>query len=364
MKIAIVSLLFPPKSIAGTEIASYNLAKNLSKRGHEIHVITSKEEGLSKFDNRDGFYVHRLIFPQVRFLGLILFSVQVFLCLRKINPQIVHIQKTEMGIPGFLAKKILKKRYIVYCRGSEVYFPWQFKDLISKVVFANASAVIALTKHMKMELRKNYNVEIFVIPNGIDLKKFLNIQKEDTTSNGEKIVLYVGSLRPVKGVKYLIEAMRIVIKNKPDTKLVIVGDGTEREQLEMLVRSLKLGRYIKFVGMVPNENVPEYMISSDIFVLPSLSEGFPNVILEAMASGLPIICTEVGGMREIIKEGENGFMVSTKNIEELSEKVLMLLQDDELRKNISKNNKIAVKKYDLENVVERIEKIYEATAKS
>ena len=128
----------------------------------------------------------------------------------------------------------------------------------------------------------------------------------------EKIIIFVGALRPVKGVRYLIEAMKVIIDENRTTKLFIIGDGVERESLERLVEKLGLGDHVNFIGKVPNERVPEYMIASDVFVLPSLSEGFPVTILEAMASGLPIVATNVGGLPEIIKENENGFLVKQK----------------------------------------------------
>ena len=110
--------------------------------------------------------------------------------------------------------------------------------------------------------------------------------------------------------------------------------------------------------MVPNETVPEYMVASDVFVLPSLSEGFPTVILEAMASGIPIVATKVRGVPEIIKDGENGFLVEPRNSEEIAEKVLLLLNKDELRKRISEKNIEEVKRYHWESIAIRLEEVY------
>lgn len=121
---------------------------------------------------------------------------------------------------------------------------------------------------------------------------------------------------------------------------------------------MNIEQYITFIGKVPNEKVPEYMGASDVFVLPSLSESFGIVNLEAMASGLPIIATNVRGLPEIIKNGENGFLVEPKNPEGIAEKVLLLLEDDELGERISNNNRGEVRKYSWENVVETLEGVY------
>ena len=121
---------------------------------------------------------------------------------------------------------------------------------------------------------------------------------------------------------------------------------------------LDIERYITFIGEVSNEQVPKYMATSDIFVLPSLSEGFPNVCLEAMASGLPVIATKVGGLVEIIRDGQNGFLVNPETPREIAEKISLLLEDDELRERISSNNMEMVKDYSWQVVVRRLEKVY------
>jgi glycosyltransferase involved in cell wall biosynthesis len=225
-------------------------------------------------------------------------------------------------------------------------------------VLKNEDAVLALTEDMKREMQKIYDRDIFVIPNGINLERFKNLSKGDIRSKGEKTILFVGTLRPVKGLTYLIEAMKITRDKNKDIQLMLVGSGEERVHLEVLIKKLKLKKCVNFIGKVPNEEVPEYMFASDVFVLPSLSEGFPNVVLEAMASGLPIVATNVGGLSEIIKDGENGFVVEPKSPKQIAEMVLMLLEDDELRERISKNNKKRVKDYSLESVVARLEEIY------
>ena len=121
--------------------------------------------------------------------------------------------------------------------------------------------------------------------------------------------------RSKKGVKYLIETLNIIKNKNKNIRLFIVGDGEEREYLEKLVKELTLEDYVRFIGKIPNERVLEYMVASDIFILPSLSEGFPVTFLEAMASGLPIITTNVRGLSEIIIDGENGFLVDPKSPE-------------------------------------------------
>ncbi len=217
--------------------------------------------------------------------------------------------------------------------------------------------MIALTNDMRQKIQAVYSRDIFVIPNGIDLEKYSNMPKNSKQVNG-KTILFVGRLHPVKGVQYLIEAMAITHQEMPDVKLIIVGEGIEREKLEGLTKQLDLKGCIQFVGRVPQEKIPLFMQQADIFVLPSLAEGFPNVLLEAMACGLPIVATRVGGIPEIIEDGRNGFLVNPKKPDEIADKLLFISRNKSITWKISKNNKEKVKKYNWDNTVSNLEEIY------
>jgi len=362
MKISIFVQFFPPKRFGGFETATYNIARYLSMVGHDVHVITTLDEGLPKKDMIKGFYVYRIFRSNIRFFGTLLFWLKIFYHLKKIKSDIIHIQTIGIETPTFfLFKKLLRKPCVIWGRGSDVYVPWMFREQISKFVLKNADAVIALTEDMKKKMKKIYDRDISVIPNGIDLSKVECLSKEDVrlnlgVKNDKKIILFVGALHPVKGLTYLVEAMKIIRdKNK---QLILVGDGKERDHLKDLVKKYGLEKCVIFIGKVPNDKVFKYMMASDVFVLPSLSEGFPNVVLEAMASGLPIVATNVGGLSEIVKDGENGFLVDPKNPEQIAEKINLFLEDEKFRERISKNSKNKAKEYSWESIIERLEKIY------
>ncbi len=166
----------------------------------------------------------------------------------------------------------------------------------------------------------------------------------------------------MKGVIYLVQAVRILIdKGLRNIKVLIVGDGSEKRYLEELVKKLGLEDYIVFVGKVPHDKIPEYMASADLFVLPSLSEGFGNVVPEAMAMGLPIIASKVGGLPWIIKDGDNGFLVEPRNPHEIAEKITFLLFNDDLRTYISRRNIEKAREYSWENIIKKLEKVYTYT---
>jgi glycosyltransferase involved in cell wall biosynthesis len=364
MKIAILIARLPPTYLGGAEIAAYNIAKQLSKRGHEVHVVAILDHNLPKESTQNGFCVHRVKTVEIPLLRNTIYGIKSLFVVKKIKPDIVHSQSTSVhnaGLPAFLIKKILKLPYVVWDQGSEDLS--RLGKPFRKTIIKNSDAAIALTNDTKRAMQKICDMPISVIPNGVEFNKFENLSRHDLRNKlkikkDEKVIIFVGRLHPIKGLPYLIEAMKIIYQKCPKSKLLIVGDGEEKNNLENLVKKLNLNVCATFIGMVPNETVPEYMVASDVFVLPSLSEGFPVVILEAMASALPIVTTKVRGLPEIIKNGVNGILVEPRNSEEIAEKVLLLLNNNELRQRISEKNKEKVKKYGWEDVAGKLEEIY------
>jgi glycosyltransferase involved in cell wall biosynthesis len=363
MKIAILTYTFPPKWLSGTEIATYNIAKYLAKRGLDVYVITSKDNGLPDIETRDGFQIYRTKFPKIKFLGCIIFWMNIIPILKKIDPDVIHSQMIGMGVPALAAKKLFGVPYIVWGRGSDVHLSRGYERFILKPVLKKADAVIVLTEDMKKDVGAFCDRDVSVIPNGVDLEKFNNLSKKDLRAKlqigpDEKVITFIGRLHPVKGVLYLIKAMNLVKDKEPKAKLLLIGDGEDRDALKETANKLNLERFVTFLQQIPAQNIPEYTVASDVFVLPSLSEGFPLTVLEAMASGLPIVTTRVRGLPEIVTEGENGFLVEPKNPQQLAEKILLILKNDELRLKMSLNNREKAKQYRWESVVDKLEKIY------
>jgi len=363
MKIAILVLHFPPKGQAGTEIATYFLAEHLARRGHIVHVITSLDEGLPDESYEKGFYIHRIPLIKIRIFGMLLYWRAIIRTIRKIDPDLVHAQSLVSGMPALISKKLLKIPYAVWGQGSDVYLPDGFIKLTSKMVIKNADSAIALTDDMKKVMQKIYHRDIVVVPNGINIADQLDKpDMKDEAAHG-KSILYVGRLESVKGVQYLIRAMKRVHDKIPDARLIIIGDGKERDMLEALSIQLGIQKYVQIGGEVPHEKVLSFMQQADVFVLPSLSEGFPMVIIEALACGLPIVASRVGGVPEIITNDTNGYLVEAKDAETIANKIILLLQDEKLRKKISDNNKQLVKKYTWENVIVELERLYQLSIK-
>lgn len=366
MKIAIIVFQFPPKWLAGTEIATYNIAQHLAIRGHEIHVITRHDKGLPYESKLQGFHVHRIRSPNIRFLDLPIFWLRILIILRELEPDIIHIQSIHNALLGYFAKKSLHKPLVFWGRGSDVYAIHTFSPLtrwIIRVGVKSSDAVIALTAAMKAEIQRLAMREVAVIPNGIDLKRYEQlsrgvIRKELQIAEDIRTVIWVGNMNSWKGVQYLIEAINIVRYSSSKVRLILLGDGLEKRNLYAKTKDLNLVDFVIFAGAVSNNKVLEYMIASDIFALPSLTEGFPMVVLEAMGSGLPVVATNIKGMSEIIIDGINGFLVEPENPEQIANRILLLISDDELRQRVRKNNKEKAKQYSWDIVIEKLEEVY------
>lgn len=365
MKIVIIVRGFPPFNLGGTEIATEYIAKFLNFFNYNVDILTenNKENNLPKFEKMPSYTIYRLSNTNLNHVDTVLFSLKCIPYLKRLQPEIILIQGFENTLSGYLFKKLFGTSYVIWGRGSDVYNTWLFKNPILKIGIKTADGIVALTEDMKSKLTNFYNKRIDVIPNGIDINEFFD--RTQIISNhflkkqqNEKIIIYVGSLRSVKGVNYLIDAFKLVRQKRNDVKLLLIGDGYDRKTLECQVNMLKISDYVIFLGLRPHKEIPSHLKMADIFVLPSLYEGFPNVLLEAMAAGLPIVATNVTGIPEIIKNETNGFIVNPNSSSEIAEKILFLLENPDHYYRISNNNDKEVKKYSWIKVVEKLSNLF------
>ena len=367
MKIALLVTHFPPKWISGTEIATYNTSKFLSNRGHEVHVLT-RHDGYSKYNEvKDGFRVHRINLLYVKFFGIIMYFISLLKLIKKIKPDVIQAQMmTPNGWLAVLIKKFLKIPIIVYPRGDDIYLSSQlYKKTVGKFIFKNSDMVIGMTNDMKKEILKVFEREVVVIPNGIILDRFENLKKKECRDElgfkiDEKIILYIGRLHKKKCVEDIIKALKNVIQSQKKLKLIIIGEGKEKNKLLNIVKKEKLEENVIFQGMVDNKIIPIYIKSSDIFILVSYGEGYPMVFSEVLPSGIPIITSNYGPNPEIILNKVNGLVVELHNIPQISNAIIKLLNDENLRNNISQNNINKANKQSWDNICGELEKVYES----
>lgn len=337
--------------MAGTETHVVELSRAL-KDGYEIRISAPYGKGfeiLKKYD---------IPYSELPILGVFNYGSYIN-SLKKIildfKPDIVHVHGAHELM--FIAKKVMPSVNLLFtCHGYNS--DYSFLDYKLSAFFSNkySNKVIAVSEYEKKNLVKAGILEdkVVVIHNGIREKG----EKRDLPIKVDGFIIGTcARLTKKKGINYLIEAFQKVRVYYKDVHLVIIGDGEERVNLERLITKDNKN-YIHFLGNL--EEASSYFHNFHLFVLPSLNEPFGIVILEAMSQKLPVIATNVGGIPEIIVDGESGLLVPPKNSEKLAEAVLMLIQNKELRIRIGENGYIRFKeKFTIEKMVEKTISVYE-----
>ena len=236
-------------------------------------------------------------------------------------------------------------------------------------VLDSAEVIIATTRSYAEEspFLKNYLDKIVVIPNGINLEEVTtNLTREESRIklglplNKTKIILFLGSLVPYKGPDILLKAFKIVKKEFPEVKLIFGGRGQMLVELQSMAKQFGLEDDVIFLGFVEEEDKALYYKSADIFSLPStnMAESFGIVNLEAMASGIPVVGSNLGGIPDIVKEEENGLLAKPRDPQSLANSLLKLLKDDDLRQKMGNNGRKMAGNYTWDKIAKETENLY------
>ena len=260
------------------------------------------------------------------------------------------------GFLAYLCKKLFKIPYVVTAHAGDI-FPLKssFFRFFLSLTIKNSDYCTANSTFTKKELEKiSGKKDIKIIPMGVDFNLFSQRDKNRNLMRKygikREFILSVGRLAEKKGIKYLIMAMDNVVKKFPEAKLVIVGDGPERNNLEILAKKLNLGKNVIFVGRVENKYLPEFYSTADLFAGPSIvtksgdTEGLGVVFLEALASGTCVVGNNIGGIPDIIENNKTGILVRQKDSKQLANAIIKLLSNPKLRKNLALNGQKKVKK--------------------
>jgi len=235
-----------------------------------------------------------------------------------------------------------------------------------------ATIIVTISNYSLKKIQKYYGIEqskVRIVPNGVDIEKF---KPMDTTAVRQKFglgnelcVLFVGSLIPRKGLPFLVEAAKKVVKDRADTKFLIVGDGPLRNQLSDSLKTANLSGNFKFFGNLKDDVLPAIYNCADLFVLPSIQEGQGIVLLEAQASGKPLVAFDVGGVNEAVQNQETGLLVEGGNIEALADALLKLLTDKTLMEKMGSNGrKFVSENYTWDICAQKMLKVYHEALKT
>ena len=361
MKVLIPATHYYPV-IGGIETWTRNIAEQLTAMA-EVFVVTGKVKDQSQQEEASGVKIWRTSFFTLANLSAspLIFTISslpfIFFkslaLIKKEKIDVVHCQGFLSSVLGFLLFKLTGAPYVVTVQRLESKSN-PFKNFIYRQAAVCIGASRAIGQYFKEIGCKN----IEVIPNGIDLEKFENLERKP---HAGFVVMTVARLEMVKGIKYLIEAAaRSELQRRSYLLILIIGDGSEKRSLEGLVEKLGLKDKVRFLGEIPNEQIPSYLATADCFVLPSLKEGFGIVILEAQAAGIPVIGTKVGGILDLIKDGQTGILVEPGNSEDISRAISRVYADSEFSRSLVKNAKIELTKYSWQNIAEKVYSEYDS----
>jgi len=372
----------------------YELSKLLSKN-HSIVVLAPHHYKAKKYEKVGNITVYRFPYFFEHYQRLcydggihenikksFLAKLQVFILpvfeffaiLRIIKKEKIDFIHAHWIIPnGLLAAviKILRKKpFIVTAHAGDI-FPLHFLPLrlLARFTLRSSSAITVNSMATKKTVLSVANMPTQVIPMGVHISLFSPGKKSSSLKKKLKVsgpmILSVGRLAEKKGLRYLISAMPSIISRFPQTKLVIIGEGPHLDRLKKLVLSLNLPNNVLFLGKIQNKVLPQYYATADVFVLPSIvtksgdTEGLGVVLLEAMASGTPVVGSNVGGIPDVIKDKVTGLLVPQMSPAALSAAVIKLLNNKKLSSSLVKNAQKHVKEHFAWPVVaKKFEKIY------
>ena len=358
-------------SLGGTQKQALRLADELQSQGVSVFVVTKRKARQHARGGRaelnDRVQIVYLPVTGLQPAWSFLFSFLVWAWTNRGSFQIIHAHNAATGvissIVGWLiGKKVIVKipslKYVQYLNGGSLS-----RELRRWIITKKTDRFIAVSTEMLDALREAGIApeKLALISNGIELTAASNtnpcVLKQELSGDPERsVVLFVGRLVKEKGLDRLLRVWGL-LPGHETMLLLVVGDGPLREDLESQTRNLRLLPSVRFVGH--QVDVSKFYSIADLFVLPSKTEGMSNSLLEAMAAGLPVMASNVGGNKDVIKDQQSGFLVDWEDTTLCAEKLLTLLSDTELRQRIGSAAKREISAFAMVNVAERYHDLYE-----
>ena len=342
-----------------------------AQRGYEVHLISSRGNS-SEFEPGVGLHLLTTIAPRLwsvsKYLNGLLWPVQARRLIRKIKPDIVDAH--YITVNGYLGIASGFHPLILTAWGSDVLLDpkqnWLWK-ILTKYALNKTEVVICDSQVVHKELLK-LGVspgKIKMIYNGVDTQQFSRQQANEGLKRKLGIleapsIIYIRSLKPVYNVEMLIRAIPLVLRQFPEARFIIGGDGEQKEYLQDLAKSLGISDSTRFIGWIPHNELPEYLASADVYVSTSLSDSTSLSLQEAMACELAPVVTDLPANREWITDGESGFIVPINDIQALADRITYLLNNNEVRESFGKRGREVIKeRAEYEREMEKMEEIYQ-----
>lgn len=359
IKVVVLSAFYEP-FMSGAEQMVKEIAERLGDF-YDIAIITGKfDKKLQKIEVRENFKIIRVGIGN-RVIDKILYPILSNFAILKIKPNIVHaIMESYAGVALIFTKYFYRyaKRILTLQSGDlddnrkqrKFFIKLFWKNIHRSPDIITAISYFLANRAIKLGVDEK---NIYVIPNGVDFSKI--------PQNVEKIknrVVCVARLSWEKGIDYLVKAWEYVVLQIPDAKLVLVGEGNKRNEIEKLIKDLNLENNIELKGNLSHEKTLVEISKSEVFICPSLAEGLGIVFIEAQSCNVPVIGTKVGGIPDVIVNNENGLLIESKNSEQITNSIIKLLNSEELRNKFIENAKNSVLKYDWKKIIKQISDLY------
>ncbi|WP_127124308.1 N-acetyl-alpha-D-glucosaminyl L-malate synthase BshA [Chryseotalea sanaruensis] len=368
MKIGIVC--YP--TFGGSGVVATELGKALAQEGHEVHFITYSQPQRLDFLNENLFY------HEVNFRNYPLFEYPPYeLALASKMVSVVKNEKLDLlhvhyAIPhasaAYMAKQILRKQgiyipVVTTLHGTDITLVGKDSSYEPVVTFSinESEGVTAVSEDLKKETLEHFDItnDIRVIPNFIDLEKFKKQKKDHFKKaicpNGEALIVHTSNFRKVKRIPDVISVFYNIHKVVP-SKLLMIGDGPERNEAEEKCRELKICDDVRFLGKL--EAVEEVLSVADLFLMPSEKESFGLAALEAMACEVPVVSSNTGGIPELNVQGVTGFMSNVGDVEDMTKNALIILDKNNLP-TFKANALKRAQEFDITNILPQYEAYYE-----
>lgn len=370
MKILMLSWEYPPRIVGGISRVVYHLATELGRLGNEVTVITVKE-GDAQDEEIDGnvriYRVTPFIISPLNFIDSILqmnlamISKAGSLLEQGFRFDILHLHDWLVAYAGRVIQDIWPGMALVCTfHGTEsgrnfgIHNEMQgYISNVEEMLSHMSQKIIVNSGYMKSEIIRLFHVpdeHIFVIPNGVDIRKFLGVPCDMELRSRyalphEKLVIFVGRLVGEKGAHILLEAIPAVLSRFDRVKFIIAGKGPEYEALQHRAQELNISEKVVLPGFIPDNDLLRLYKCSDIAVIPSLYEPFGIVALEGMVARIPVVVSNAGGLNQIVEHRVNGMKFEAGNCRDLAECILELLTDPELADRVVQNASESVNRF-------------------
>ena len=378
MKALFISYELPPIGGGGGR-AAWQIARRLTGRGHEVRILTSLFKGLKEYEALEGVGIHRIrvrrkradACPPIELLSFMWRSAREAKRLVKdFTPDVVC---AFFAVPGGPAARRLWRAhripYVLSLRGSDVprreLSRYQRLHLLTRPFIRrycrDAAALVAVSGALRDAARQLApGLSIEVIPNGVDTT-FFRPASEEAGPTETPLLVFVGRLRQFKGVHHVLYALPDIEKRlgRP-VRFTIVGDGPQMERLSDLAKEIirsGAGAAVRFTGWLDPDAVRAIYASASLLVLPSLVEGHPNVMLEAMAMGVPCVASDVPGIREVVENGRQGLLVPPEDAAAIARAVSDILSDCDRHREMSIAARARAEEFSWDVVAERYEAV-------